>query len=93
MLGAVHLTVLALRRPAIGSLALGNLPIGQWRWLTQSEVAALYQEAGGVTRVEADVVENLRGRVARGYLDQEEQDIITEYLTRFDAVGQASNSA
>ena len=41
LLGAVDLPVLRLLRVAIGELALGDLPKGQWRRLTDAEVDAL----------------------------------------------------
>jgi pseudouridine synthase len=41
MVGAVGARVLALSRVKIGSIALGSLPVGQWRTLTRTEVIAL----------------------------------------------------
>ncbi len=41
LLAACNMTVLRLVRAAIGTLALGELPKGQWRMLTPEEVAAL----------------------------------------------------
>jgi 23S rRNA pseudouridine2605 synthase len=41
LLEAHHIGVLRLIRVAIGSLALGDLPKGQWRYLEPSEVASL----------------------------------------------------
>ena len=41
LLAAFGIGVLRLVRVAIGPLALGNLPKGQWRWLTECEHAAL----------------------------------------------------
>jgi 23S rRNA pseudouridine2605 synthase len=41
LLDAQHIGVLRLIRVAIGSLALGELPKGQWRYLDPLEVAAL----------------------------------------------------
>lgn len=41
MLAALDVSVLRLVRVAIGTLALGELPKGQWRILTQQEVDAL----------------------------------------------------
>lgn len=41
MCDAVGLKVLSLRRIAIGEVTLGTLPVGQWRFLTQDEVAYL----------------------------------------------------
>ncbi len=41
MLAAVGHPVIALRRTRVGSLTLGNLRPGQWRELTQQELAAL----------------------------------------------------
>ena len=42
LLAAVDIAVLRLVRVAIGSLALGELPKGQWRALTGAEAAALF---------------------------------------------------
>ena len=44
LLAALGIGVLRLVRVAIGPLALGELPKGQWRELTEQEIAAL----GGV---------------------------------------------
>jgi 23S rRNA pseudouridine2605 synthase len=41
MVEALGATVLKLVRVRIGTLAIGTLPIGQWRLLTRAEVAAL----------------------------------------------------
>ena len=41
LLAALDIGVLRLLRVAIGALALGDLPKGQWRMLTDTEVAAL----------------------------------------------------
>ena len=41
LLAALDIGVLRLVRVAIGALALGELPKGQWRKLTAEEVAAL----------------------------------------------------
>jgi 23S rRNA pseudouridine2605 synthase len=41
MLAAVGLTVLSLKRVGIGTLTLGSLPTGKWRYLTEAEVTAL----------------------------------------------------
>ena len=41
MLAAVGYPVLELMRVGIGSLELGNLPVGQWRSLTEDEVSRL----------------------------------------------------
>lgn len=41
MLAAVGYPVLQLIREGIGSLALGNLPVGKWRYLTDEEVKSL----------------------------------------------------
>ena len=35
------MTVTRLRRVAEGSLQLGDLPLGQWRYLTEEELARL----------------------------------------------------
>jgi len=42
---AAGLTVTRLRRVREGSLALGELPVGKWRHLTEDEVFALWDEA------------------------------------------------
>jgi 16S rRNA pseudouridine516 synthase len=43
MLAAVGNRVDALHRASVGGIRLdGGLPVGQWRWLTPAEVAALY---------------------------------------------------
>lgn len=44
MCGEVGLTVVALKRVAIGPLQLGNLKWGQWRYLTEEEVGKLKQK-------------------------------------------------
>ena len=41
MLATVGLPVLTLKRVGIGTLTLGELPAGKWRYLTEAEVAAL----------------------------------------------------
>lgn len=45
MCEAAGLTVLRLCRVREGSLALGDLPVGKWRFLTKEEYEALYREA------------------------------------------------
>ena len=47
LLAAVEINVLRLLRVAIGELALGDLPKGQWRWLTPAEVGSLAPDIGG----------------------------------------------
>ena len=44
MCAACDLTVKRLRRVQEHSLVLGDLPVGQWRYLTEQEVAALKEE-------------------------------------------------
>ena len=46
MLEAVGHPVCALHRAAFGPLDLGDLPRGQWRVLTDAEVAALRKASG-----------------------------------------------
>lgn len=41
MLAAVDLPVVRLARVGVGSLTLGDLPVGKWRYLTAAEVEAL----------------------------------------------------
>lgn len=41
MLEAVGLNVLSLKRIAVGTLSLGNLPVGKWRHLSEAEVNKL----------------------------------------------------
>jgi pseudouridine synthase len=41
MLAVVGLPVLSLKRVGIGTLALGSLPAGRWRYLTEAEILAL----------------------------------------------------
>jgi len=41
MCDAAGMTVLTLRRISEGSLKLGDLPLGKWRYLTQKEIAGL----------------------------------------------------
>ncbi len=43
MIAAVGNRVEGLHRANMGSLGLGDLPAGQWRWLTADEVAAIYK--------------------------------------------------
>ena len=47
ILAALHRRVVTLRRVRIGPLALGALAPGEWRDLTDDEVAALYAASGG----------------------------------------------
>ena len=47
LLAAIDINVLRLLRVAIGELALGDLPKGQWRWLTPAEVGSLAPDIGG----------------------------------------------
>ena len=57
MFEALGLTVLTLRRVAVGSLTLGNLPLGQWRELSPNEVDRLLEEVGDEpSRMKADSV-------------------------------------
>ena len=44
MCASVGLSVLRLQRIAIGALTLGDLPVGKWRKLTDSELAYLRGE-------------------------------------------------
>jgi 23S rRNA pseudouridine2605 synthase len=44
MCAACELTVKRLRRVQEHSLVLGNLPVGEWRYLTEQEVVALKEE-------------------------------------------------
>ncbi len=46
MFAALGLRVVALKRIRIGPVALGNLAPGEWRYLTEKEIAALKQEVG-----------------------------------------------
>jgi 16S rRNA U516 pseudouridylate synthase RsuA-like enzyme len=50
MVEALGLTVLDLVRVRIGSLRIGDLPIGRWRWLTEREVRLLMPAATGAAR-------------------------------------------
>ncbi|MDR1016382.1 MAG: rRNA pseudouridine synthase [Coriobacteriales bacterium] len=43
MCNAVHHPVLSLNRQSFGPLKLGDLPLGQWRYLSDSEVLALHR--------------------------------------------------
>ena len=45
MCAAAGLTVHRLRRVREGTLTLGDLPCGQWRWLSEAEVAQLREDA------------------------------------------------
>lgn len=47
MLAAVGLPVLALQRVGIGTLTLGSLPAGRWRYLTEAEIVALHGAHAG----------------------------------------------
>ncbi len=47
MLATVGLSVLSLKRVGIGTLSLGDLPAGKWRYLTEAEVAALLSSQTG----------------------------------------------
>jgi len=46
MLEAVEAPVISLSRVRLGPLALGDLPEGQWRDLSEDELASLYKAAG-----------------------------------------------
>ncbi len=46
MLAVVGHTVAQLERVGVGPLALGNLPVGKWRYLTEDEVRGLREEEG-----------------------------------------------
>jgi 16S rRNA pseudouridine516 synthase len=41
MIAAVGNRVEGLHRASMGSLTLGDLPVGKWRWVTADEVAVL----------------------------------------------------
>jgi 23S rRNA pseudouridine2605 synthase len=43
MCNAAGMNVLRLKRIIEGSLALGSLPSGKWRYLTDAEIAALFR--------------------------------------------------
>ncbi len=43
---ALNYEIRKLKRIAIGPLKLKNLKVGQWRWLTNNEIYALYKAAG-----------------------------------------------
>ncbi|HEY0757099.1 MAG TPA: pseudouridine synthase [Ktedonobacteraceae bacterium] len=47
MLATVGLPVLSLKRVGIGTLTLGDLPSGKWRYLTEAEVTALRAPQNG----------------------------------------------
>jgi 23S rRNA pseudouridine2605 synthase len=47
MCAAVGLPVVSLHRPRYAGLELGDLPVGQWRDLTDEEVRQLRQSTGG----------------------------------------------
>ena len=46
MFAAIGHEVIHLRRVTLGPLKLGDLPVGEWRYLTDQEVADLYKAAG-----------------------------------------------
>ncbi len=46
MFAALGHEVIHLRRTTLGPLKLGDLPVGEWRYLTDQEVADLYRAAG-----------------------------------------------
>jgi len=46
MCAAIGHPVLSLRRVAFGGIEIGDLPVGQWRHLTQAEVQELRRQAG-----------------------------------------------
>lgn len=46
MFAALGHEVIHLRRTTLGPLKLGDLPVGEWRYLTSQEVADLYKAAG-----------------------------------------------
>jgi 23S rRNA pseudouridine2605 synthase len=53
MCNLLHLRLLELHRKKIGSLELGSLGIGQWRFLEPEEVAQLWSNNGGIAKVNA----------------------------------------
>ncbi|HEY5958619.1 MAG TPA: pseudouridine synthase [Polyangiaceae bacterium] len=52
MCNALHLKLLGLHRKAIGQLQIVDLAVGQWRFLSGSEVEQLWLSSGGKERVE-----------------------------------------
>ncbi len=61
MCEAVQLQVVRLRRIAIGTVKLGMLPVGKWRYLNPKEVKALVQATGVPQKVAAEYIK--RGSV------------------------------
>lgn len=57
----LELQVIRLRRTAVGTVKLGMLPVGKWRYLTPKEVKALVQATGVPQKVAADYIK--RGSV------------------------------
>lgn len=56
MCEALGLEVARLRRIAIGTVKLGMLPVGKWRYLTPREVKALVQATGVPQKVAAEYI-------------------------------------
>lgn len=61
MCEALQLQVIRLRRTAVGTVKLGMLPVGKWRYLTPKEVKALVQATGVPQKVAAEYIK--RGSV------------------------------
>ncbi|MBE6757818.1 MAG: rRNA pseudouridine synthase [Ruminococcaceae bacterium] len=61
MCETLQLQVIRLRRTTIGSVKLGMLPVGKWRYLTPKEVKALVQATGVPQKVAAEYIK--RGSV------------------------------
>ena len=61
MCEALELPVIRLRRTAIGTVKLGMLPVGKWRYLTPKEVKALVQATGVPQKVAAEYIKRGSG--------------------------------
>ncbi len=61
MCEALQLEVIRLRRTAVGTVKLGMLPVGKWRYLTPKEVKTLVQATGVPQKVAAEYIK--RGSV------------------------------
>ena len=58
MCALCELSVLSLTRVALGNITLGDLPIGKWRYLTQSEIEYLKHESAPKPHQKNDPKEN-----------------------------------
>lgn len=61
MCESLGLTVIRLRRTAVGGVKLGMLPVGKWRYLDPKEVRTLVQATGVTEKIAARYIKRGRG--------------------------------